>query len=71
MPESLNSHRRALLKKTISASTLALLASSGLVLPRQLLAHWPKSAFNAETIEEALLALLGEAEVIDDERVFF
>jgi sulfur-oxidizing protein SoxY len=71
MTQSLDTHRRALLKKTISASTLALLASSGLALPRQLLAHWPKNAFNAESVEDALLALLGEAEVLDDDRVFF
>jgi len=63
--------RRAILKGAISASTLALVAASGLLLPRQLLAHWPTDAFNAETVEDALLALLGQAEIADDSKVNF
>lgn len=63
--------RRALVKGAISASTLAMVASSGLLLPRRLLAHWPSDAFTAETVEDALLALLGEAEVADDKQIKF
>lgn len=63
--------RRSLLKGAISASTLAMVASSGLLLPRRLLAHWPSDAFTAETVEDALLALLGEAEVADDKLIAF
>lgn len=66
-----NISRRKILKKAISASTLALVASSGLLLPRTLLAHWPNQAFTAETMEDALLALLGEAEVVDSSVVKF
>ncbi len=60
--------RRALLKHVVSASTLALVATSGLLLPRRLLAmtYWPTDAFNAETVEDVLLALLGQAEIADD-----
>jgi len=57
-----NQHRRTLLKGAISASTMALVATSGLLLPQRVLAHWSTSAFNAETVEDALLALLGQAE---------
>jgi len=61
--------RRTFLKNAISASTLALVAASGLLLPKQLLAHWPSDAFNADTVEDALLALLGKAEIVDDHKI--
>lgn len=63
--------RRQWLKWGLSASTLALVASSGLLLPRLVLAHWPKDAFNAETLEDALQALLGQAEVDENEAINF
>jgi sulfur-oxidizing protein SoxY len=71
MVDELNQQRRSVLKGVISASTLALVATSGLLLPQRLLAHWPNDAFNAETVEDALLALLGQAEVADDSAVQF
>lgn len=66
MTENTMQQRRAVLKGMISASTLALVATSGLLLPQKLLAHWPTDAFNAETVEDALLALLGESTIADD-----
>lgn len=63
--------RRTILKGAISASTLALVAASGLLLPQRVLAHWPTNAFNAKTVEDALMALLGHAEVADDSVVQF
>jgi len=69
--DNINKQRRTLLKGAISASTLALVAASGLLLPQRLLAHWPSDAFTAETVEDALLALLGEAEVVDDDALWF
>jgi sulfur-oxidizing protein SoxY len=66
-----NKQRRKILKGAISVSTLALVASSGFLLPKQVLAHWPSSAFTAETVEQALLAILGEAEEIVDDRISF
>jgi len=61
MKDNLDEYRRKLLKQSISASTLALVAASGLMAPRILLAHWPQDAFNAETLEDAILTFLGEA----------
>jgi sulfur-oxidizing protein SoxY len=55
--------RRAVIKKTLSASTLAMVAASDLLLPQRVLAHWPTDAFSAETVEDVLLALLGQADV--------
>jgi sulfur-oxidizing protein SoxY len=63
MIKTLDQQRRTFIKGAISASTMALIAASGLLLPQRLLAHWPADAFSAETVEDALLALLGRAEV--------
>lgn len=63
--------RRRFIKDTISASTLAMVAASGLALPRVLLAHWPQDAFNAETLEDAILTFLGEAEEVNEEAIQF
>jgi sulfur-oxidizing protein SoxY len=71
MSDKMNSQRRALLKKTFSASTLALVASSGLLLPQRLLAHWPSDAFTAEAVEDAILAIMGQAEIVADETLSF
>jgi sulfur-oxidizing protein SoxY len=71
MVDTINQQRRLVLKGAISASTLALVAASGLLLPQRLLAHWPSDAFNAETVEDALLALLGQAEIADDSALQF
>ncbi len=71
MGEKINEQRRQVVKGAISASTLALVAATGLLVPQRLLAHWPKDAFNAESVEDALLALVGEAEVADDSAVSF
>lgn len=71
MSKQADLQRRALVKGAISASTLAMVASSGLLLPRRLLAHWPSDAFTAASVEDALLALLGEADVADDKQIKF
>ena len=62
MIDTINTQRRTLLRKAFSASTLALVAGSGLILPQRLLAHWPSDAFTAEAVEDAILAIMGEAE---------
>jgi sulfur-oxidizing protein SoxY len=71
MGEKINEQRRQVVKGAISASTLALVAATGLLVPQRLLAHWPKDAFNAESVEDALLALVGEAEVAEESAVSF
>ncbi|ODN66580.1 thiosulfate oxidation carrier protein SoxY [Methylophaga muralis] len=71
MTEKFDENRRKLIKQSISASTLVLVAASGLTIPRVLLAHWPQDAFNAETLEDAILTFLGEAEEVNDEAIQF
>jgi sulfur-oxidizing protein SoxY len=67
----MNPQRRTLLKKTFSASTLALVAGSGLLLPQRLLAHWPSDAFTAEAVEDAILAIMGQAQIVTDDTLSF
>ncbi|MFW5451762.1 MAG: thiosulfate oxidation carrier protein SoxY [Methylophagaceae bacterium] len=71
MIDKLDQQRRTFVKGAISASTMALVATSGLLLPQRLLAHWPADAFTAETLEDALLALLGQAEIANDSALKF
>ncbi len=71
MIDKLDQQRRTFVKGAISASTMALVATSGLLLPKRLLAHWPTDAFTAETLEDALLALLGQAEIANDSALKF
>lgn len=63
--------RRRLLKQGLSAAVLTMLAGSGLLLPQRVLAHWPRDAFTAETVEDALRALMGQAETVEDDAVSF
>ncbi len=54
--------RRTFMKGTLAASALGLAASAGLLKPtRVLAAEWPKSAFEAKKIEDALKGLYGSA----------
>lgn len=71
MSNKIDERRRKLIKQSISASTLALVAASGLTLPRTLLAHWPQNAFNAETLEDAILTFLGEVKEVDEDAIQF
>lgn len=71
MNKQFDAARRYWLKRGVSATTLAMVAASGLLLPQRLLAHWPRDAYQAKTVEDALLALLGEADMIDDDAVYF
>lgn len=64
--------RRQFIQRGISASTVAMVASSGLLFPQQVLAkYWPRSAFDAASVEDVLLALMGQAEATDSTKVSF
>ena len=52
--------RRTFLKGTLAGGALVLAASSGLLVPRRVeAAEWPKEAFSAKKIEDAIQALYG------------
>lgn len=51
--------RRVFLKSTLAGSAVAVAVGAGLVTPRHVLAAWPKSAFEAKSIEDAAKGLYG------------
>jgi sulfur-oxidizing protein SoxY len=71
MTNAIDKNRRKVLQGAVSASTMAMVAASGLILPKRLLAHWPKDAFTAEAVEDALLVLMGQSEGVEDEAFSF
>lgn len=71
MTAGFNSGRRLAIKRFVSTSTLMMVATSSLLLPQRVLAHWPSDAFSAETVEDVLLALMGYSEVISNDNLSF
>lgn len=56
----MNQTRRTLLKASMTACTVAIAAGAGLLTPRSVLAAaWPKGAFEAKSIADAIKALSG------------
>lgn len=55
----LNMKRRALLKGAMAAGTVGLAVGAGLLTPRMVLAAWPKAAFDAKSVEDAVKGLGG------------
>ncbi len=53
--------RRTFLKGTVASGVLGVAASAGLLMPRMVLAAWPKAAFDATKIDDGLNALYGSA----------
>lgn len=51
--------RRLFLKGTLAGGAIAVAASAGLLIPRTVMAAWPKSAFKAKNINDALNAIAG------------
>ena len=51
--------RRSFLKGTLAGSTVAIAASAGLLAPSQVLAAWPKAAFEAKSIQDAIKGVTG------------
>ncbi len=51
--------RRLFLKGTLAGGAIAVAASAGLLIPRTVMAAWPKSAFEAKNIKDALNAIGG------------
>jgi sulfur-oxidizing protein SoxY len=56
--------RRSFLKRSLAASAVGLAASAGVLKPARVsAAEWPRSAFQARTVEEAVKNLYGGAEI--------
>ena len=55
----MNHQRRTLLKASLATGTIAVAVGAGLLTPQAVLAAWPKAAFDAKNMDEALNAHLG------------
>jgi sulfur-oxidizing protein SoxY len=53
--------RRTFLKGTVASGMLGVAASAGLLMPRMVLAAWPKSAFDAKKTDAAINELYGSS----------
>ncbi len=53
--------RRTFLKGSLASGTVAVAMGAGLLSPRAVLAAWPKSAFEAKSIPDALSAIYGNS----------
>ena len=53
--------RRSFLKGTLAGSAVAVAVGAGLLSPRAVLAAWPKAAFEAKNVEDAMNKLFGSA----------
>jgi sulfur-oxidizing protein SoxY len=61
--------RRSFLRATMAAGTVAVAASAGLLSPRSVLAAWPKNAFEAKKIDDALQHLVGSANTVESDKI--
>jgi sulfur-oxidizing protein SoxY len=56
---SVDMQRRVFLKGSLAAGAMGLAIGAGLLTPRVVLAAWPKQAFKAKKLPEAMQALFG------------
>lgn len=61
--------RRILLQGSLAAGAVGVAVGTGLLTPRAVLAAWPKSAFTAEQLDNALKELLGTSTYEASDRV--
>lgn len=61
--------RRTLLKGTLATGLACAAASAGLLMPRAVLAAWPKNAFEAATVDNAVKDLLGTTELTASDKI--
>ncbi len=55
----MNTKRRTFLQGTLAAGTVGMAVGAGLLSPRAVLAAWPKAAFEAKTVAEAMKGIVG------------
>ena len=66
---TMNMKRRLFLKGTVAASAAGVALSAGVLIPGQVLAAWPKAAFETKDFAGAMEALLGGNEAADSTEI--
>ncbi|MAT65665.1 MAG: thiosulfate oxidation carrier protein SoxY [Gammaproteobacteria bacterium] len=64
-----NMKRRTLLKGSLAAGAVGIAVGSGLLAPRTVLAAWPKDAFKATSVDEALNSLVGQSQLEGSDKI--
>ncbi len=55
----MNMKRRVFLKGSLASGMVAVAVGAGLISPRQVLAAWPKGAFEAKSVSDAMNGVVG------------
>jgi len=61
----MNKKRRLFLKGSMAAGVAGIAASAGLLTPQMALAAWPKAAFDAKSMADAMTGAVGSADAAD------
>ncbi len=61
--------RRTFLKGSIATGAVGIAAGAGLLTPQMVLAAWPKSAFDATTVDDALSGLFGSKTLTGSDQI--
>ena len=61
--------RRIFLKGSLATSVIGMAVSAGLITPRMVLAAWPKAAFDAKTVDEAISGLFGSSTLTGSDKI--
>jgi sulfur-oxidizing protein SoxY len=61
--------RRIFLKGTLATGAIGMAVSAGLITPRMVLAAWPKAAFDAKSVDEAVNDLLGSSTLAGSDKI--
>ena len=61
--------RRIFLQSGLAAGTISLAAAAGMLTPGAVLASWPRKAFEATSMKEAVLAIAGQAQASPSDAV--
>jgi sulfur-oxidizing protein SoxY len=61
--------RRIFLKGTLATGATGLAISAGLLTPRMVLAAWPKTAFDAKSVDDAVNGLFGSTTLTGSDQI--
>jgi sulfur-oxidizing protein SoxY len=61
--------RRIFLKGSLATGAAGMAVSAGLLTPRMVLAAWPKSAFEAKTVDDAVNGLFGSSTLSGSDQI--
>ena len=64
-----NMKRRTLLKGTLAAGAVGMAIGTGLLTPRAVLAAWPKDAFDAKSVDDAMNGLFGSSSLEGNDKI--